>query len=83
MLREATQVLGEVLMACEDDRWRADRASTLINLAEALLSLAERETPDMRVKKIERALAASSVALLTVAPPEWAPLLHLANVALD
>jgi hypothetical protein len=83
MLREATHVLGEVLMACEDSRWRADRASTLINLAEALLSLAERETPDMRVKKIERALAASSVALLTVAPPEWAPLLHLANVALD
>ena len=83
MLREATQVLSEVLKTCDDSRWRADRASTLINLAEALLSLAERETPDMRLKKIERALAASSVALLTVAPPEWASLLQLTRVALD
>jgi hypothetical protein len=83
MLREATQVLSEVLKACDGSRWRADRASTLINLAEALLSLAQRETPDIRLKKIERALAASCVALLTVAPPEWATLLQLTSTALE
>ncbi len=77
MLREAASVLCEALKSPPRSMRREDRASTLVNLAEALLSMAERETPRMRLKKIERAFTASSVALLTVIPSDLAWLVRL------
>jgi hypothetical protein len=77
MLREAAQVLHECLLAHAAGHRREERASTLINLAETLLSIAERETPLVRLRKIERALTATIVALLDVVPPEWAWLLRV------
>src|SRR5262249_14970274 len=77
MLVEAAHVLHEALQAQAADARREERASTLINLAETLLSLAERETPHARLQRIERALAASVAALVAVVPPEWAWLLRL------
>jgi hypothetical protein len=71
MLREATHVLAEALRAHVNGHRSEDRDATLINLAETLLSLAERETPNVRLQKAERALAASSIALLSVVPPEY------------
>jgi hypothetical protein len=83
LLREATHVLQEALKAPCDGLRREDRASTLINLAEALLSSAERETPGVRVKKIERALMASSVALLSVVPADLGWLVKLQHRELN
>jgi hypothetical protein len=71
MLREATHVLAEALRAHASAHRSEDRDATLINLAETLLSLAERETPNMRLLRAERALTASSIALLSVVPPEY------------
>jgi hypothetical protein len=72
MLEEAARVLHEALRAHADGHQREDRGSTLVNLAEALLSMAERETPAVRVKQVERAFMASSAALRSVVPPELA-----------
>lgn len=72
MLREAARVLCELLKRRSESLRSEDRASTLINLAEALLSMAESETPHLRMAKIERAFAASAAALLSVVPPELA-----------
>jgi hypothetical protein len=77
MLREAAQVLHEALQAHAAGHRREERASTLINLADTLLSIAERETPLVRLRKIERALMATVAALLAVAPPEWVWLLRM------
>jgi hypothetical protein len=54
-----------------------------MNLAETLLLMAERETPHMRLKKIERAYTASSMALLTVLPVELAWLVRLEHRDLE
>jgi hypothetical protein len=80
MLSEAARVLQEALQAQTAEGRREERASTLINLAETLLSMAERETPQVRLRKIEHALTASRAALLTVTPPEWAWLLRLERI---
>jgi hypothetical protein len=82
MLREAARVLQEALQVQSAGGRREERASTLINLAETLLSIAEREMPHVRLRRMERALTASSAALLAVAPPEWAWLLRLEQVEL-
>jgi hypothetical protein len=82
MLHEAARVLHEALQAQAAHGRRAERASTLINLAETLLLLAERETPHVRLQRIERALAASLGALATVAPSEWVWLLRLERAPL-
>jgi hypothetical protein len=76
MLREAAHVLHEALQVQARGCRREERASTLINLAETLLSIAERETPHVRLRRMERALTASVAALLAVAPPEWEWLLR-------
>ena len=83
MLTEAAQVLREALNAHAAGYRREERGSTLINLAEALLSMAERETPDLRTRKIERAFTASSVALLSVVPPALAWLVRAARRELE
>jgi hypothetical protein len=72
MLEEAARVLHEVLAAHADGHLREDRGHTLVNLAEALLSMAERETPGMRVAQAERAFMASSSALRSVVPRQLA-----------
>jgi len=77
MLREAAQVLHEALQAHAAGHRSQERASTLINLADTLLSIAERETPLVRLRKIERALTATVAALLAVTPPEWVWLLRV------
>ena len=77
MLEEAARVLHEALRAHAAGHQRQDRGSTLVNLAEALLSMAEREMPSQRVRQIERAFLASSAALRTVMPPEMAWLVTL------
>jgi hypothetical protein len=82
MLREAAHVLHEALQVQAGGCRREERASTLINLAETLLSIAERETPQVRLRRMERALTASVGALLAVAPSEWAWLLRLERVDL-
>jgi hypothetical protein len=82
MLREAARVLEEALQVQAAGCRREERASTLINLAETLLSIAERETPPVRLRRMERALTASGAALLAVAPAEWAWLLRLEHLEL-
>jgi hypothetical protein len=83
MLREAAHVLHEALQVQAAGARREERASTLINLAETLLSIAQRETPHVRLRRMERALTASVAALLAVVPSEWAWLLRLERVDLD
>lgn len=77
LLREAVRVLHEALRAHAAGIHREDRALTLVNLSETLVCIAERETPDMRVKKVQRACAASAAALRTVLPLELAWLVRL------
>lgn len=72
MLEEAARVLHEVLAAHAAGHLREDRGHTLVNLAEALLSMAERETLGMRVEQAERAFMASSSALRSVIPRQLA-----------
>lgn len=81
MLREATCVLQEALKAHAAGYRREDSDSTLINLAETLLSLAERETPDLRLQRAECALSACAIALLNVTPPEYEWLIRLQRPA--
>lgn len=76
MLEEATRVLHEALRAHAAGHQREDRGATLVNLAEALLSMAEREMPSQRIKQVEHAFMASSAALRTVVPAEMAWLVN-------
>ncbi len=83
MLEEAARVLHEVLAAHAAGRLREDRGHTLVNLAEALLSMAERETPGMRVAQAERAFMASSAALRSVIPRQLAWLVSVERRELE
>jgi hypothetical protein len=74
-------VLHEALEAHAAGYRREDRDSTLINLAETLLLLAERDTPDLRLQRAERALVACSIALLNVVPAEYGWLIRLQRSA--
>jgi len=77
MLEEAARVLHEALRAHAAGHQHQDRGATLVNLAEALLSMAEREMPSQRIKQVEHAFMASSAALRTVVPTEMAWLVTL------
>lgn len=83
MLEEAARVLNEVLRAHAAGHQHDDRGSTLVNLAEALLSMAEREMPAQRVRQVECAFMASSAALGTVAPQEMLWLITFERRALE
>lgn len=83
MLEEAARVLHEALRAHADGHQREDRGSTLVNLAEALLSMAEREMPGQRVQQVEGAFMASSAALRMVVPKDLLWLVSLKRRELE
>jgi hypothetical protein len=83
MLEEAARVLHEALRAHAAGHQRQDRGSTLVNLAEALLSMAEREVPAQRIRQIEHAFMASSAALRTVVPADMAWLVNLERRSIE